>query len=289
MVLATSSYVATAQNNSKNGHQITPETGDWGIGIDVDPIFNYVGNMFNGTSDNSSPSWNFVNNSPIPMTITGFMMKDETTACRGKIRIGFGSNKETNFVDDDLDTLGIPTRKLSDERKTSSTNILIGLGIQKMRGKHRVKGIYGAEVLFGLTGGKTTYDYGNAMTITNQSPVSTVESSWDSSTPYSAAASSRTTENKSGTGLYVGLRGFIGAEYFFAPKISVAGEFGWGVGFSSVGEGEITTQFVDNTGIIPQVRNVGEKSGKSSSFGVDTDTGNSFGSPSGSLRMTFYF
>jgi len=289
MLLVTFTFVANAQNVSKNGHQITPETGDWGIAIDVDPLLRYAGNMFNGNTDNSTPFWNFVDNSPIPMTITGFMLKDENTAYRAKLRLGFGSMKQTNFVDDDLDSIGVPTRKVEDERKISSTNILIGAGIQKMRGKHRVKGIYGAEVLFGMSGGKTTYDYGNAMTIINQSPTSTFDYSWDSSSPYSGSVSNRTTEEKSGSGIYFGLRGFIGAEYFIAPKISIAGEFGWGIGFMSVGEGETTTQFVDNSGLIPVVRNVTEKTGRSSSFGVDTDSGNAFGSPSGSLRMAFYF
>jgi hypothetical protein len=289
LVLATCSYVATAQNTSKNGHQITPEAGDWGLGIDVDPIFRYIGNMFNGNTDNSAPSWNFVDNSPIPMTITGFMIKDENTAYRAKVRLGFGSNKQTNFVDNDLDSINVPTGKVEDERKMSATNILISAGIQKMRGKHRVKGLYGAEALIGFTTNKTTYDYGNAMTTINQAPTSTVESSWDSSPPYSSSTASRTTEDKSGTGIYFGVRGFIGVEYFMAPKISLAGEFGWGLGFMSQGEGEVSTQFVDNTGLIPVVKTVTEKSGKSSSFGVDTDSGSMFSSPSGSIRMTFYF
>lgn len=289
VVLAACTYVATAQNTSKNGHQITPETDDWGLAIDIDPILSYIGNMFNGTTDNSAPTWNYVNNSPIPMTITGFMMKDENTAYRGKVRLGFGSNKRTNFVDNDNDTINVPTSKVEDEQKISANNILLSAGIQKMRGKHRVKGLYGAEALIGFTSGKTTYDYGNAMTIINQSPTSTVESSWELSEPYSSSASSRTTEDKSGTGFYIGVRGFIGAEYFFAPKLSIAGEFGWGIGFFSEGEGEISTQFVDNSGLTPVVREVTEKSGKSSSFTVDTDSGNPWSSPSGSLRMTFYF
>ncbi len=288
MLVASIPFGVSAQNNSKNGHQITPEANDWGLGIDVNPIFNYVGNLFNGTNNNSAPFWNFEDNSPIPMTITGYMMKDENTAYRGKVRLGFGSSKQTNFVDDDLDTTGVPTRKVEDERKSSANNILIGAGIQKIRGKHRVKGIYGAEALIGLTGGKTEYSYGNAMTLTNPSPNSTVESSWgDSGGPYSSSTSSRMTESKSGSGFYFGVRGFIGAEYFVAPKISIAGEFGWGIGFMSIGEGETTTQFYDGSGITPAVRSVTEKSGKSSSFGLDTDNG--IGSSSGSMRMTFYF
>jgi hypothetical protein len=286
MLIAVIPMIASAQNTSKNGHQITPEAGDWGLGIDVNPWFRFVGNMFNGNDDNSAPFWNFEDNSPIPMTLSGYMLKDENTAYRGKLRLGFGSMKMTNLVNDDTDITGNPPRQVEDERKMSANNILIGAGIQKMRGKHRVRGFYGAEALIGLTGGKTEYSYGNAMSDLNQTPTSTVESSWDSG-PYSSPASSRMTESKDGSGFYFGVRGFAGAEYFIGPRISVAGEFGWGIGLMSVGEGESTTQFVDTSGPLPAVRSVTMKTGKSSSFGLDTDSG--IGSSSGSLRMTFYF
>ena len=294
MILCVCLAVATtgtmAQNTSKNGHQITPEANDWGLGIDVNPLFNYMGNMFNGNTGNSSPSWDYVKNSPVPYTITGYMLKDENTAYRGKIRLGIGSTKLTNYVSDDNDTIAaLPNQTVEDTYKASQTNILIGAGIQKMRGKHRVKGYYGAEVELGLMGGKNTYEYGNAMTVLNTSPTSTVESSWTTSSPYSASASSRTTEEKMGSGFYFGVRGFVGVEYFVAPRISVAGEFGWGIGLLSQGEGETTTQTVDFAGTAPAVVSETTKSGKSSFFGADTDSGSAFTQSSGSLRMTFYF
>ena len=67
IVFALAASVAFAQNTSKNGHQITPEPGDYGLGIDVNPFFSYIGNMFNGTSDNSPPTWDYTTNEPIPM------------------------------------------------------------------------------------------------------------------------------------------------------------------------------------------------------------------------------
>lgn len=291
MILCVCLAVATtgtmAQNTSKNGHQITPEANDWGLGIDVNPLFNYMGNMFNGNTGNSSPSWDYVKNSPVPYTITGYMVKDENTAYRGKLRLGIGSYKQTNFVGDDSDSLGV--RTVEDELKTSSTNVLIGAGIQKMRGKHRVKGFYGAEAEIGFMSHKDSYSYGNAMTITNPSPTSTVPSSWFDGEPYSSSLSTRTTEEKMGTGFYFGVRGFVGVEYFVAPKISIAGEFGWGIGIISQGEGEITSEEVDFSGIVPVVKSTTDKTGKSSFFGLDTDTGSAFSQSTGSLRMTFYF
>ena len=70
LILAVATNIAVAQNVSKNGHQITPEVGDWGLGIDVNPFFDYFGNMFNGTQNNSAPGWDYTSDQPIPMTIS---------------------------------------------------------------------------------------------------------------------------------------------------------------------------------------------------------------------------
>ena len=295
LVLACST--AMAQNTSKNGHQITPEAGDWGLGIDVDPLFEYIGNMFNGNTNNSAPSWDYINNSPIPMTISGFMMKDENTAYRGKLRIGTGSDKTISIIDQDAST-STPAATVEDERKNSASNILVSVGIQKMRGKHRIKGFYGAEALIGSgNGGKSTYDYGNPFNLDSTSTLSSygqaTVTDWSTGSGYTSVVSSRTTESKSGSTFYIGIRGFVGVEYFLAPKISIAGEFGWGLGMAFTGEGETKTEYFD-TGDNPfaiddAVRTTTSTVGKSSRFGIDNDNGGVLGSGNGSLRMTFYF
>jgi hypothetical protein len=43
------------------------------------------------------------------------------------------------------------------------------------------------------------------------------------------------------SGYGFGLRGFIGAEYFFMPKMSIGGEFGWGLAY--VKNGATTTEY----------------------------------------------
>ena len=47
-------------------------------------------------------------------------------------------------------------------------------------------------------------------------------------------------QNDFGNDFEVGLRGFIGVEYFFAPKMSVGGEFYWGVSYVTTGESSVT-------------------------------------------------
>jgi hypothetical protein len=52
----------------------------------------------------------------------------------------------------------------------------------------------------------------------------------------------RVLENKIGANWLFGVRGFIGVEYFFAPKISLSGEFGYMLSYQIQKRGTITTQ-----------------------------------------------
>jgi hypothetical protein len=103
----------------------------------------------------------------------------------------------------------------------------------------------------------------------------------------------RVTERKQGVAISVGARVFIGAEYFFLPKMSVGGEFGWGVGVSTSGRSETTLESIGQ----PNVQGSGGRSvrhttldgGTSSRFGLDTDNTSMLGGLSATLRLNLYF
>ena len=282
MALAFGTTGAFAQDGmtSKKGEPILPETDDWALMIDAAPVMDYLGNMLNGT--NSSPSWGYPGT---PLAITGKMFKDEKTAYRGMVRLGFGSSKWSNYVQDDVAVAADPlsTNKVSDELKSAYNQIVLGGGLEMRRGKTRLQGFYGGMLMIGLGGSKDTYTYGNAYTQTNTSPTSTT--AW---TPISSGpAASRTLTDKNGSTFMLGIRGFIGAEYFIFPKMAVGAEFGWGVGMSSTGEGEKTTEAWDGVGNV--VKTTTTKTGKSSTFGFDTDVNGSQMMPAGALTLTLHF
>lgn len=262
MALATAVISANAQDmNSKRGTPILPEVKDWTIGVDATPFLDYAGNLFSQYG-NSAPSFDFAKN---PLIITGGMVKDETTTYRVMARIGFNSSKDEDLIDATWTTE--PNDQATDVTKTSSRNITLGAGIQKNRGKGRLRGIYGAEAMIMFGGGKSTFENG---------------------TPDTLLFTPIDIETKQGSTLGLGLRAFISAEYFFAPKISISGEFGWGLSISSQGEGETTSkQYGDDPSTPNDPNNVvyetTSKSGKSSSFGIDTDN------LGGAIIMHFYF
>lgn len=272
VALASAAAFVSAQDMmSKRGTPILPESGDWSLGFDAAPLLNYFGNLFDQTGNNSATARYQEN-----MTLVGKMMKDENTALRVKVRLGISSAKTENLVDQDGSTSN-PPATVVDTRKISGNNITLGAGLQKYRGKGRLKGFYGAEAAIMLGGGKTTYEYGNPFSTTYMTPESTTD--WN--TGASAAVGSRNTEVKNGSMFGIAIRGFIGVEYFFAPKLSIGAEYGWGFALSSFGEGETTNEAWNATS--NGVTTTTTATGKSSNFSLDVDNA------SGSIVLSAYF
>lgn len=262
---------------SKKGEPILPEAGDYAIGVDAYPFLNYFGNMLNGTTGNTPFGWNYTNSN---MMITGKMFASETMAYRGMIRIGFGSTTVATPVNDDL-TAG---EMKEDQVKMSGNYIGLGGGLEWRRGKGRLQGYWGGMLMFGMGSSKDTYTYGNDITTSNPNPSTT---DFSSSTGYANNnAGVRITEWSSGGQMDFGLRGFAGAEFFVLPKISVGGEFGWGLAFSKMGPSETATEFYN---VATSARDEDSSTGgKTTMFGIDTDN-KAFGLATGSVLIHFHF
>jgi hypothetical protein len=252
---------------SKKGVPILPEAGDYAIGVCADPFFQYLGNMFNGTTYQWGPFWDYKPNL-VPYTIYGKYMKDAQTAYRGYIRIGFGSMSDKEPVPE---TGADPGVFVEDKMTEGYTAVGLGFGLEKRRGKGRVQGFYGGEVGIAFQSEKTKYTYGN------EAASDALFYDFDEMVVMSMGEMGyRPLEVKQGTSFGLGVRGFVGVEYFFAPKISLGGEFGWSIAFGSDGKASATTELVDGE--------TEESEGASDSmFRIDTDNWN------GTIMLTFYF
>ena len=247
---------------SKKGELILPEAGDWGISVNATPFLNYIGNFIGGNGLNAAPTINFLSTN---QTIMGKYFVDAQTAYRAGVRIGFGSASTAVKVPVPV---VVPVTFVDDVTKVSGSNIGLTAGWEKRRGKTRLQGFYGGEAGISLGTGKTVTTYGNALSADNTN-----------------GGLARTKEDKLGSTFGFGLRGFIGAEYFILPKMSIGGEFGWGLAFTNTGEGETTTESWDGTAVVTTVA----KTGKNSSFGFDTDNLNTVFGPAGTIRFGLHF
>ncbi|MCB9335584.1 MAG: hypothetical protein H6586_05505 [Flavobacteriales bacterium] len=255
---------------SKKGEAYLPEAGDWSIGFDASSFTTYVGNLANGGS-NGALSMGWMNNS-VGQEIRLKMFKDETTAYRLRGRIGTSSQSSDVLGKYDADA--DPTTADVDYTVTTKTSqgfsVILGAGIEKRRGNTRIQGYYGGEVYFGLLGGQTiTTDDSRALT-----------------DDYTNGGAARQTEDKDGSTFTLGLGGFIGVEWFFAPKVSLGAEYGYGLGMTSTGEGETTTERwgipVGSTATTNSLITETTKKGKSSAFAFDTQL-------RGNINLNFHF
>ena len=107
------------------------------------------------------------------------------------------------------------TSKLSGsvETTTLKNNVQIGLGKEWRKGTGRIQGFYGAMVNLGYIGGSV-----NAVTTNPFNNTSTF------------------VKNIQGNIMYFGLSGFLGAEYFIAPKLGLGAEFNYGLTYAMEGK-----------------------------------------------------
>lgn len=264
---------------NKNGYLILPEKGDWAIGFNTIPIFGFIGNMFNGNLNNQFMSQNkfvsFFNDN----AIYGKYFLSNKNAVRVDFRLGIHSAKMRNDVYNDA--VNSPDSLVVDAVKLNSQQFILGAGYEWRVGKGRLQGVFGGGVYFAyLSAVNAKYEYGNAMTSGNAAPTSTT---WDMAGNVLANGSlaQRTLWSKGGNSWGTGLRGFVGVEYFVAPKISLGAEFGWSAGYSQTTKTKSQTESFDsNTNTV-----VNTDRTRSGSYRFDADTDNF----KGALYLMFHF
>jgi len=166
LFLATATFAQDGLT-SKKGEAYLPEAGDWAIGFDANPLLNYAGNMFNGNTDNflggngktdtTVGMWHHNN-----MVLHGKYFKDESTAFRVSLRIGFGSRSMTNLMDTSSAASNNVPAFIEDKKSSSHMMIALGFGLEKRKGNTRIQGYYGGELGIAFGSMSNTYDYGMA-------------------------------------------------------------------------------------------------------------------------------
>lgn len=285
---------------SKKGEPILPEAGDWAIGVDANPFLEYMGNFFGKTTTNPAPSFLFPNSVQV---ITGKYFVDPQTAYRAGIRIGF-QNQTTREMESDRASTSTtnypqPFDMKENEWKQSGTTIGLTAGIEKRKGKTRLQGYYGGELGILLATSKDKFTYGNSLDPNGANPVfvdtddSFVGAGNVNANPGIQSIDgngARVIERNNGTRFSFGVRGFIGVEYFILPKISLGGEFGWGIGLTSIGKTSTDWESsgTDSNGnLVAQPTTI--EGSKQGDFIIDTDNNSGMFGTSGSLRINFHF
>ncbi|MFT7613788.1 MAG: hypothetical protein ACI9J3_002768 [Parvicellaceae bacterium] len=268
---------------SKKGETILPEADDWAITLDAAPFLDFAGGFLGGNA--SSPAVNYAQNQA--WHIKGKMFVDATTAYRVGIRLGFGSDKTTSSIGSSTVTTApvwpaLPTM-VEDVQSQGATNVVVTGGMEMRRGKGRLQGFYGAELFISMANTRDKYTYGNTLDAPGLALGFTTDFGSNTGVDPFYGNGARMTESKTSS-FGLGLRGFIGAEYFIFAKMSIGAELGWGLGVSS-GSSSETWEGTDGVALGTIVD---ETANKSNGFGLDTDIANNAAGV-GSLNITFHF
>lgn len=274
-------FAQTTEVKDANDVVFTPQAGDWAVGFNASPIFDYVGNMFNG---NTSNSLNFAGNNsfvnPTQQAIYGKYFKDENTAFRGSLRLMTSSRNTVGQIDTATVSNSTPSY-VENTYKRSGAGVVLGFGLEKRKGHNKLQGYYGGEALITFGGSTPKLKNTYAVDLDSTSIANNVTSG-----TYQTAENGRVLTSKGGATFGFGVRGFIGAEYFFAPKISIAAEYGWGLSLTSTaGTTTVTENFgYETTAATTESFYTKEvTTGKTSTFAIDTDN------LGGAIRLMFHF
>jgi hypothetical protein len=274
---------------SKRGYNILPEAGEWGLGVSANPFFRYLGNVLNGNTFNTEPAFTYTTNPSNNIALFGKYVVDANTQYRVRFNINIGTNIDKGVVrQDELTPDLLYPNFTEDWRKTNFNTIVLAAGYEKRRGTTKLQGVYGGELVVGYSSTKQTYQYGNSINLDfNRPQTASFGDNIITGTPLGSnnfLADVRKTEQQNAPSFLVGARGFIGVEYFFAPKMSVGGEFGYMLAFRNTGRVNfITEQWDGNTDTVvtTKIDQLGNNGLTSIGLGLDN--------LSGSINLLFYF
>ena len=236
-----------------------PKAGDWAIGIDMQPVYRFFGNIANGTQNNSLNQFGGEQalqgqNPGIPgigVTIISKIMLDNTIALRANVGVGKSVDNHFDYRQDDKALFDNPLSEAKVEDKYMHNNAAYSaaVGIEFRKGKNRIQGYVGADLVFGLVKDRYEFTYGNALTELNQTPsrggtpggnlrpdgtpylvypynnlglkIPNYNPNGGGGVPY--WTETFLTESYKNT-IIGGVAGKVGVEYFVVPKLSFGGE-----------------------------------------------------------------
>jgi len=221
-----------------------PEEGDVTIGINAIPFLKYLGNCFSDAGNNTInatdvggvPSIGFpvapgLQNPTI--SIFGKYFLTDQTALRLNVGIGIGSKTQRGYAPDDAALVADPlsVAQVEDSYKYRSTGFSLAAGYEWRRGGKRLQGFWGGQAVVAYSNSKHFFNYSNAITEINQTPSQT-STVWDN--PVSGQTvptlnpnignNSRLLQQNDGRSWTYGVGGFVGVEYYIAPKIAIGCE-----------------------------------------------------------------
>lgn len=224
--------------NPKHSFEL-PKAGDIGLGIDVAPMFQYIGNLFNGTQGNTFDAFggeygldvlddNLINKPTV--SIMGKYMITDHIAARLNVGVLVLHENNQNYAPDDAALFDNPTSEAEviDKQIINASGASFTLGAEYRRGYKWIQGIAGANLIYAFSENNVRYNWGNALTEINQTPTRT--NNWTSvamtpppSPDYWTQAYVLKHYNQA-SNQYFGIGAHVGVECFLTSYLALGGE-----------------------------------------------------------------
>ena len=225
-----------------------PAQGDFSVGFSLDPLATYVGNFFNGKTNNTLDDWGgepLINSSILglkqPMvSIMGTYMLTNTLAAKLNVGFGISSLTKNEYVLDEQARFLDPFSrdKVTDSYHFNQSYGSLAFGLEYRVGKTLpVQGVFGAGINYAFGSKYERYAYGNAITELIQTPGKA--SSYKNVAGYMPKARVLTEQSPDLIHM-VGLYGSVGVEWFVAPKIALGANVNVGLYYAINPASEIT-------------------------------------------------
>ena len=228
LLLGVLAIPALAQESEDS--QFGPVAGDKAFGVTLNPITTFIGNISNGTTNNTlddlhgeslfSKNYGWIPN----FSIMGKYFLNDNTALRTNIGFIISKNNSQTYVRDDEAYFlnSFSQAKVIDSEITKRNGGSLSLGLEKRIGSGRVQGVVSISAVYGFAKTKQLYKYGNAITEINQSPSIATPANY---TAVGAMPNARPTKNFTAAPTHLaGLVDSFGAEFFLCEKASVGAE-----------------------------------------------------------------
>ena len=200
MILAAVAVFTTA--NAQEEKWYGSKEGGFAITFNANPVLNYVGNMFNGNTNNSLAPFEGLDSDNLfgGTTITGkYFLKDNMA-----VVAGFGFNNKYN-VTNNYDDTSDDVEKVRSFNRATTTAFQAMAGLEyRLRPGQRLQPIFGANVVFVHT---NSWNY-----------TKSVDGATDGNYIYSGAPTNK-----------LGLMLTAGVEYFIIPQISLGANLDFAV------------------------------------------------------------
>lgn len=269
---------------TKRGLAILPQAGDYSLGFDAAPLANFALNFikFGDNTGHTAEHPGYV--SGLEQVIVGKYFMSENLAVRARFGINSIKTAEKSFGENPLTPSAIdPEVILLSTSSESESDVFLGVGLEKRRGHNRLQGIYGGELILG---------YGSSK-VNNKYEIEFNDTAQDSG--FISPGATRLLSSKDSGVFTLGVRGFVGVEYFVLPKISIGAEFGWSIGVVSQSRG--TDEFEiwgippgSTSSVLQSYTREVQGDSSESQFGIAVDNGISrFLGSSAAIMVNFHF